>query len=111
VNREIFATMKKKHSNQQHEEELKFIKEQYLGSKRSKKQIVKPSKKFQVSFDWNNSEDTSRDINPLYQTPHEAQLLFGRGFRGGIDHGTQKKSMSKSKNNMTHGTKLGQMRE
>ena len=35
-------------------------------------------------FDWDNSEDTSKDINPLYKSRHEAQL-FGRGKIAGID--------------------------
>ena len=46
---------------------------------------VKPSQKFQFSFDWDNSEDTSRDTNAMYQNPHEAQLLFGRRFGGGMN--------------------------
>ena len=27
----------------------------------------------------------SQDTNPLYDKPYEAQLLFGRGFRAGVD--------------------------
>ncbi|GAB2211634.1 hypothetical protein Droror1_Dr00024958 [Drosera rotundifolia] len=71
--------------------ELEAIKEQYLGSKKPKKRVIKPSEKFRFSFDWENTEDTSRDMNLLYQNPHEAQLLFGRGFRAGIDRREQKK--------------------
>ncbi|WCJ41568.1 Pre-mRNA-splicing ATP-dependent RNA helicase prp28 [Euphorbia peplus] len=66
--------------------ELDAIKEQYLGSKKPKKRVIKPGDKFRFSFDWENTDDTSRDRNP-----HEAQLLFGRGFRGGIDRREQKK--------------------
>ncbi|GAB2277412.1 Envelope glycoprotein gp160 [Dionaea muscipula] len=73
------------------EKELDAIKEQYLGSKKPKKRVIKPSEKFRFSFDWENTEDTSRDMNALYQNPHEAQLLFGRGFRAGIDRREQKK--------------------
>lgn len=76
--------------------ELELIKEQYLGSKKPKKRVIKPSEKFRFSFDWENTEDTSRDMNALYQNPHEAQLLFGRGFRAGIDRREQKKLAAKN---------------
>lgn len=42
-----------------------------------------------------------------YQNPHEAQLLFGRGFRAGMDRREQKKVMSRSSStskNATSGT-------
>ncbi len=38
---------------------------QYLGAKKLKKRVVKPSEKFRFSFDWENTEDTSRDMNPM----------------------------------------------
>ncbi|CAL9216522.1 unnamed protein product [Arabidopsis halleri] len=74
-----------------HEKEINAMKEQYLGSTKPKKRVInKPSKNFR--FDWENTEDTSSgDMNVLYQNPHEAQLLFGRGFRAGIDRREQKK--------------------
>ncbi|KAI3973108.1 hypothetical protein MKX01_019766 [Papaver californicum] len=53
--------------------------------------VIKPSEKFRFNFDWDTTEDTSRDVNLLYQNPHEAQLLFGRGFHAGIDRREQKK--------------------
>ncbi len=37
-------------------------------------------------------DDTSRDLNPLYQQTHEAALLYGRGMRAGIDRREQKKA-------------------
>ncbi|KMZ76390.1 ATP-dependent RNA helicase [Zostera marina] len=78
------------------EKELDAIKEQYLGSKKPKKRVIKPSEKFRFSFDWENTEDTSRDMNSLYQNPLEARLLFGRGFRAGIDRREQKKLAAKN---------------
>ncbi|KAF3510293.1 hypothetical protein F2Q69_00001587 [Brassica cretica] len=72
------------------EKELDAIKEQYLGVKKPKKRVTKPSEKLRFSFDWENTEDTSRDVNALYQNPHEAQLLFGRGFLAGTDRRQQK---------------------
>ncbi|XWS13304.1 hypothetical protein CRYUN_Cryun36dG0025900 [Craigia yunnanensis] len=82
------------------DKELDAIKEQYLGSKKPKKRVIKPSEKFRFSFDWENTEDTSRDMNSLYQNPHEAQLLFGRGFRAGMDRREQKKLAAKNEKEM-----------
>ncbi|KAF6143597.1 hypothetical protein GIB67_012396 [Kingdonia uniflora] len=82
------------------EKELEAIKDQYLGTKKPKKRVIKPSEKFRFSFDWENTEDTSRDMNALYQNPHEAQLLFGRGFRAGMDRREQKKLAAKNEKEM-----------
>uniref|UniRef100_J3LS22 DEAD-box ATP-dependent RNA helicase 21 n=2 Tax=Oryza brachyantha TaxID=4533 RepID=J3LS22_ORYBR len=79
-------------AEREREKELDAIKEQYLGSKKPKKRVIKPSEKFRFSFDWENTEDTSRDMNSLYQSPHEARLLYGRGFLAGIDRREQKKA-------------------
>uniref|UniRef100_A0A803PT48 RNA helicase n=1 Tax=Cannabis sativa TaxID=3483 RepID=A0A803PT48_CANSA len=83
-------------AERERDKELEAIKEQYLGSKKPKKRVIKPSEKFRFSFDWENTEDTSRDMNSLYQNPHEAQLLFGRGFRAGMDRREQKKLAAKN---------------
>jgi len=64
---------------------LQAIRSQYLGTKPKKKKVLKPSEKFKFSFDWDMNEDTSRDLNPLYQDRPESALLFGRGRRAGID--------------------------
>eukprot|EP00658_Telonema_sp_P-2_P016451 TRINITY_DN16389_c0_g1_i1.p1 TRINITY_DN16389_c0_g1~~TRINITY_DN16389_c0_g1_i1.p1 ORF type:complete len:274 (-),score=80.30 TRINITY_DN16389_c0_g1_i1:443-1264(-) len=64
---------------------LEAIRSQYLGTKPKKKKVLKPSEKFKFSFDWDMTEDTSRDLNPLYQDRPESALLFGRGRRAGID--------------------------
>ncbi|KAE9458860.1 hypothetical protein C3L33_09260, partial [Rhododendron williamsianum] len=78
------------------EKEIESIKEQYLGSEKPKKRVIKPGDKFRFSFDWENTEDTSRDMNFLYQNPHETRLLFGRGFRAGVDRREQKKLAPKN---------------
>lgn len=71
------------------------IKEQHLGSKKPRKRsIPKPSEKFRFSFDWDNTDDTSRN-DAVQKQPHEAApppplLLFGRGFLAGIDRRDQK---------------------
>lgn len=49
-----------------------MIKQQYLGNNKPKKRIVRPSEKFKFNFDWGADEDTSKDLNPLYATPHGA---------------------------------------
>ncbi|WJX96994.1 Envelope glycoprotein gp160 [Trifolium repens] len=87
-------------AEREREKELESIKEQYLGSKKPKKRVIKPSEKFRFSFDWENTEDTSRDMNNLYQNPHEAQLLFGRGFRAGMDRREQKKLAAKNEKDL-----------
>ncbi|KAI3915483.1 hypothetical protein MKW92_030265 [Papaver armeniacum] len=77
------------------EKDLEAIREQYLGTaKKPKMRVVKPSEKFRFTFDWDSTEDTSRDLNSLYQNPHEAKLLFGRGFRAGMDRREQKKKVA-----------------
>ena len=42
---------------------------QYLGLNREKKKVLKPSEKFKniFNFEWDSSEDTSYDANPLYE--------------------------------------------
>jgi ATP-dependent RNA helicase DDX23/PRP28 len=64
---------------------LEAIRIQYLGQKKQKKKVLKPSEKFKFSFDWDMNDDTSRDLNPLYQDRPDTALLFGRGRRAGID--------------------------
>ena len=54
------------------EKEMTQIKNAYLGVKKGKKKVAKISEKFRFSFDWANDEDTSVDLNPLYEKKHEA---------------------------------------
>ncbi|KAK6775299.1 hypothetical protein RDI58_026300 [Solanum bulbocastanum] len=81
---------RRKRENEDKRGRLEAIKEQYLGSEKPKKKKL-VTKRSRLSFHWENTEDTSRDVNSLYQNPHEASLLFGRGFRAGIDRGVQRK--------------------
>merc|ERR1719359_1905047 len=72
----------------QAEKELELIKRHYLGMKEAKKKMQKPSEKFRniFNFEWNADDDTMRgDNKPLYTKRLEPQLLFGRGYRAGID--------------------------
>ena len=79
-------------SEREREKELEMIKQNYLGTARPKRKIIKAADRFKINFDWDAADDTSRDLNPLYQNTHEAALLFGRGFRAGIDRREQKKA-------------------
>jgi len=81
----------------QAEKELELIKRHYLGMKDNKKKMQKPSEKFRniFNFEWNADDDTQRgDNNPLYTKRVEPQLLFGRGYRAGIDVREQRKNNS-----------------
>ena len=57
--------------------------ERYLGIIKKKKRIRRLNDRKFV-FDWDASEDTSNDYNPLYKERHQVQL-FGRGHIAGID--------------------------
>uniref|UniRef100_A0A0G4I2C0 RNA helicase n=1 Tax=Chromera velia CCMP2878 TaxID=1169474 RepID=A0A0G4I2C0_9ALVE len=71
------------------------IRSHYLGTTEKKQKAVKSSQKSKkrvFKFDWDASEDTALgDANPLYKKRVEPQLLFGRGFQGGIDSRMQRK--------------------
>eukprot|EP00878_Enallax_costatus_P032756 GHUV01036022.1.p1 GENE.GHUV01036022.1~~GHUV01036022.1.p1 ORF type:complete len:474 (+),score=130.89 GHUV01036022.1:170-1423(+) len=82
------------------EKELELIRKQYLGEEAKKKKIVKASDKFRFNFDWDAKEDTSRDLNPLYNSLHQANLLFGRGMIAGIDRREQKKQAASVERDM-----------
>lgn len=55
---------------------------------------MKPSEKFARIFkmEWDAEEDTSETLNPLYANPMQPALMFGRGYRAGIDMREQRKS-------------------
>ena len=53
--------------------------------------MIKPSEKFKFVFNWDLSEDTSRDTNPLYNNKLDLRPMFGRGLIGGIDKKEQLK--------------------
>ncbi|GLD96718.1 hypothetical protein PINS_up005401 [Pythium insidiosum] len=76
--------------------EKQAIKDKYLGKKVQKKKVVKASEKFAkiFQFDWEAGEDTSADLNPLYAKRMDVNLLFGRGYRAGVDLREQRKHNS-----------------
>lgn len=65
--------------------------ERFLGTEQKNRKIRKMSDRKFV-FDWDENEDTSKDINPLYLERHDAQL-FGRGHFGGFDPKEQRKKI------------------
>ncbi|CAI5731553.1 unnamed protein product [Hyaloperonospora brassicae] len=75
---------------------LQALKDQYLGKTVKKKKVVKASEKFSkiFQFEWEASEDTSADLNPLYAKRMDVNLLFGRGYRAGVDMREQRKKNS-----------------
>lgn len=78
------------------EREVQAIKDQYLGKKAPKKKAVKTSEKFAkiFKFDWEAGDDTSADLNPLYAKRMDVNLLYGRGYRAGVDMREQRKNNS-----------------
>jgi hypothetical protein len=54
---------------------------------KERKQLTRPGDKFRQVFkeDWEPTEDTSIDSNPLYMNRANAALLFGKGSIGGVD--------------------------
>ena len=58
--------------DREREKELEMIKAQYLGGEKKKKKVLKGAEKFKFNFDWEAGDDTSRDLNPLYNSTHGA---------------------------------------
>ncbi|KAK9802687.1 hypothetical protein WJX73_005873 [Symbiochloris irregularis] len=87
----------RRNEDREKEKNLELIKKQYLGGDKVKKKMLKPSEKFKFNFDWEATDDTSRDLNPLYNSTHEATLLFGSGTRAGMDRREQKKLSAEHK--------------
>jgi len=90
--------------------DLQTIRAQHLGSTgERRRKVLKPSDRMRFQFDWDASEDTSVDHNPLYSHPHEPSLLFGRGRRAGFDPKEQRQAASEQEQYMrkkleqTHG--------
>eukprot|EP00953_Heterococcus_sp_UTEX-ZZ885_P010249 5985-Heterococcus_DN1.PRE.1 len=80
-------------NGQRNERELETIRKQYLGGVRNTKRVVKAVDKFKAvfQFDWDATDDTSQDTNPLYQDKAHINALYGRGYIAGIDMREQRK--------------------
>jgi ATP-dependent RNA helicase DDX23/PRP28 len=73
-------------------QELEDIRKDYYGENKQTKRVYKASERTKFVFDWDASEDTSHDINNLYDQKHEAILLFGKGKRAGMDEREHEKN-------------------
>ncbi|KAL2103954.1 hypothetical protein ACEWY4_000822 [Coilia grayii] len=73
--------------------ELVAIKERYLGGLKKRRRTRHLNDRKFV-FEWDASEDTSTDYNPIYKEKHQVQL-YGRGFIAGIDLKQQKRDQSR----------------
>uniref|UniRef100_A0AAY4ASP3 Probable ATP-dependent RNA helicase DDX23 n=1 Tax=Denticeps clupeoides TaxID=299321 RepID=A0AAY4ASP3_9TELE len=73
--------------------ELQAIKERYLGGTKKRRRTRHLNDRKFV-FEWDASEDTSIDYNPIYREKHQVQL-YGRGFIAGIDLKQQKRDQSR----------------
>ncbi|TRZ01175.1 hypothetical protein DNTS_011049 [Danionella cerebrum] len=73
--------------------ELVAIKERYLGGMKKRRRTRHLNDRKFV-FEWDASEDTSTDYNPIYKEKHQVQL-YGRGFIAGIDLKQQKRDQSR----------------
>lgn len=82
---------KEKEDQNNREKQREETKKAYLGIKEQKKRFIKPSEKYKFVFEWDKSEDTSQDLNPLYNEKYETIPQFGRGYFGGIDKREQLK--------------------
>ncbi len=81
------------HNEKDKEKELNAIKDRYLGVVKRKRRMRRLNERKFV-FDWDATEDTSVDYNPIYKERHQIQF-FGRGHVAGIDIKAQKKDQSK----------------
>jgi len=71
------------------EKEQQAIRDRYLGGGKRKRRVRRLNDRKFV-FDWDATDDTSTDYNPIYQDKHQIQF-FGRGHMAGIDIKSQKK--------------------
>merc|ERR1712071_730543 len=72
--------------------EMEAIKDRYLGMAKKKRRVRRLNERKFV-FEWDASEDTAVDYNPIYKDRHQVQF-YGRGHVAGIDIKSQKKDQS-----------------
>ncbi|XP_049849558.1 ATP-dependent RNA helicase ddx23-like [Schistocerca gregaria] len=82
------------------EKEIEEIKRQRLGIVEKRKRVLKPSDKFNTKpTHWDLSEDTSNEMNSLYNKRVLFRPQFGTGSVAGIDEEKQLKAMLKHTEN------------
>ena len=92
---------KKTKQELEEEEDLKQIKNYYLGVKKRRKKKdyrSKESSKDFFVFDWKDTDDTTKDLKHIYIPKSNSSLLFGRGHMGGEDEEEMKKQKKKYEN-------------
>lgn len=77
---------------EKNDKNLQALKNYYLGIKPEKKKVIRPTEKFSrvFKFDWDESDDTSEDLNPLITKKAEVHLAFGKGYLAGEDRKYQR---------------------
>ncbi|KAE9553538.1 hypothetical protein FO519_003231 [Halicephalobus sp. NKZ332] len=77
---------KKQQKEQEEKEKLmsEAIKSRYLGKEREKKKRSRKLHERKFVFDWDETDDTSKDYDKLYEERHQIQF-FGRGSLAGVD--------------------------
>eukprot|EP00033_Pygsuia_biforma_P002007 GCRY01002232.1.p1 GENE.GCRY01002232.1~~GCRY01002232.1.p1 ORF type:complete len:746 (+),score=215.51 GCRY01002232.1:129-2366(+) len=114
-NRERDREREIRHAESNDQKIMEALKESYLGKKDvQKKKFTKASEKFKFVFDWDEKEDTSVDLNPLYQYDKiKGDVLYGRGRLGGFFVDERKKRTTVKKGKDVHWTEkaLSEMTE
>lgn len=90
-------------------QEQQAIRERYLGGGKRKRRVRRINDRKFV-FDWDATDDTSSDYNPIYSEKHQIQF-FGRGNVAGIDIKTQKKDQEQFYRNLMEERRSQQEKE
>jgi ATP-dependent RNA helicase DDX23/PRP28 len=89
--------------------EMESLRQRYLGNDAVNDVRRKRTDK-RYRFDWDETDDTSQDANPIYaQRSHV--LMFGRGTLGGIDVKEQEKKRSAYYNKLIEERRTDEDRE
>ncbi|GKA88673.1 DEAD-box ATP-dependent RNA helicase 21-like protein [Tanacetum coccineum] len=67
---------------------------------REEESKLREKDKLEKQAERDREKELDRDMNALYQNPHKARLLFGRGFRAGMDRREQKKLAAKNEKDL-----------
>jgi len=90
-------------------QEQQAIRDRYLGGGKRKRRVRRLNDRKFV-FDWDATDDTSTDYNPIYQDKHQIQF-FGRGQVAGIDIKLQKKEQESFYKSMMEDRRSAQEKE
>ncbi|KAJ1801483.1 mRNA splicing protein prp28 [Coemansia sp. RSA 2399] len=88
------------------QKEREAIRKRYLEGEQASLRSTRKQSNRKVMFDWDASEDTSRDISDLYENRHQFQQLFGRGQVAGVDEAEQERLKGSERNSKRRGASL-----